>query len=397
MNENIERLINAVTNLQLEHNAFNDGFHTLSEIRNALDACFPGKTCVDLLFTDNVDKLPFGCMVVPKFEINEVNEILIAGSDFKINNYSVEIDSKLLLYGLTPKELVAIMIYNIDRLVGDETPVKRLREIIDRYFAEHCTHLKIQESIQYQAILEYGLVDTLIKLTNCLYIDNDVLTDAKLDELELGEDFTMALNKLFRKIPGCDTVASRQPNLVIMDWCFRLYKNVNAERIPAIHQLTRAKEISGSSLYKVLLDKAVNALNRIDTDTYIMMESVMESYLEESKRKNGLFAQLKYNGMRAIEDDFYEFMIMARNAETEQEVMYALKQINARLSILDDYIRNAELTEDEKKRWSELYSRYSGIREEIAKKKVYNRRNYGIFVDYNKLDSMEPEDDDIYA
>lgn len=389
MIEYIENLVSAVANLQNTQNA-----HTLSAVKDCLEAAVPGRNCVDIMYTSNIDKLPFGCIVTPYFEANQINDILIAGEDMVIKNYYVEIDSKLTLYGLTARELTAVMLYNVLHMVEDETPVRRLRNIIDRYFMEHYTQLKIRESVQYQAILEYGLTDTLIKLTNCLYIDSDVITDAKLEELELGEDFNSALNKLFRKIPGCETVASRHPNLIIMDWCFRLYRDVEKERIPAIHQLARASEINASVLYKRVIDNAITALHRIDTDVEYHADALMESYICESKRKNGLFSQMKLNGLRAIEDDFYEFMIMARNAETEYEVMYALKQINARLAILDDYIRNTEMSDEDKKRWTELYTRYITIREEIAKKKVYNRKNYGIFVDYNKLDQMS--DDDAY-
>ena len=94
---------------------------------------------------------------------------------------------------------------------------------------------------------------------------------------------------------------------------------------------------------------------------------------------------MKYNGMRGIEDDFYEFMVRARNAETEEDVMYALKQINARLTIISDYIASEDLDPSEKERWSALYIKYCNIRDEIANKKIYNKKNYGIFFDYNKL------------
>ena len=78
--------------------------------------------------------------------------------------------------------------------------------------------------------------------------------------------------------------------------------------------------------------------------------------------------------------------MVARNADTADEAMYALRQINARLAILEDYIRNNELDEIEKQRWTELYIKYRQIRDDLAKKKIYNKRNYGVFFDYNQLD-----------
>ena len=87
-------------------------------------------------------------------------------------------------------------------------------------------------------------------------------------------------------------------------------------------------------------------------------------------------------------------MVRARNAETEEEVMYALKQINVRLAILDDYLRNEEMSDADRQRWTNLYNKYVAIRDEIANKKVYNKRNYGIFVDYNRLDELDKEEDE---
>ena len=389
MNENIEALINSIANLRLNKSA-----NALSEVQKNINMIFgDGRNCIDFIYTENVDKLPFGCMVTPSLNHDQINNILISGDEFVIKEYYVELDSKAFLYGLSDAEIASVILYNVAHMTDDSVPTVRLREAIDIYFTEHNTQLRINEAIQYEAILAYGLIDTLIKLTNCLYIDSEIVTDAKLDELGLADDFTSAMHKLFKKIPGCESVASRMPNMIVLDWCFRLYTNVETERIPAINQLKRIKSIAASELYARIVNNIVDALYRIDTDTYTNT-FIGESYIMESKNKNGLLAQLKYSGLRGIEDDFYEFMIMARNAETEYEVMYALKQINARLAILEDYIRNTEMSEEEKKRWTDLYIRYINIREEIAKKKVYNRKNYGVFVDYNKLDQMS--DDDAY-
>ena len=138
------------------------------------------------------------------------------------------------------------------------------------------------------------------------------------------------------------------------------------------------------------MNNVINSLNRIDTDNYLN-ESVTR-YVTEAKKRGSLFSQIKYNGLRGIEDDLYEFMVRARNAETEDEVFYALKQINVRLSILDDYLRFEEMSDADRDRWSAVRDKYAAIRDEIAHKKVYNRKNYGIFVDYNKIDSMDGED-----
>ena len=84
----------------------------------------------------------------------------------------------------------------------------------------------------------------------------------------------------------------------------------------------------------------------------------------------------------------YEFKIRAENAYTEYDVIYALKQINARLSLLDDYIYNNP-DEADIERWKMLKYQYMSIRDTLAKKKLVNR-NYSIFIDYDKLYSRNP-------
>lgn len=374
------RLINAIA--ALRETVSPDPIH-LEEVRNALNEFIPEAECLDFMLTNNTDRIPFGINVFPQLTSDMINKILLSGEEMVLTKYYVELDSKVFLYGLEDDEILAVMLYNITHLTDKSaSPVSRLRGAIDLYFTSSATQLKIRESLQYQQILTLGLVDTLVKFTNCLYLDSDVLADPYLKALDLDYAFDGGCSKLFNKIPGFENSASRSPALIILDWCFRLYADVEHQRIPAIKQLERSKDITASALYKRLFDRAIDALHKIDTDTLV------ESTVIKESKKGSLFSQIKYNGLRGIEDDFYEFMVRARNAESEEEVMYALKQINIRLSILDDYIRNENLSEEDKKRWTALYIKYTNIRDEIANKKVYNKRNYGVFFDYNQLDNV---------
>ena len=106
----------------------------------------------------------------------------------------------------------------------------------------------------------------------------------------------------------------------------------------------------------------------------------------EAKTKNSLFSNLKYKGLKSIEDDLYEFKIRAKNAETEDDVFYALRQINTRISLLDDYLLSEDLSDHEREKWYKIMTEYRAIREEISNKKVYNKKQYGIWFDYNQLD-----------
>lgn len=360
-------------------------YEVLMDLKKAINDFFQEAECIDVIYTTNTDSMPFGVIVTPKFNPDSINGILLHGNSINITKYFVEIDSKMFYKGLSDEEIAAVMLYNIHYMTADSTPIDQLRELIDSYFVSRDTQLHIRDSVKYQQLLEFGLVDTLIKMTNCLYLDDDILDDAYLGTLGFDNQLSSAKNKIFGNYYGTNSTASRHPYMVIIDWCLRLYGNVKQERIPAIHQLEESKSCTASVLYKRLIDNAIDALYRIDTDG-ILSESAVNLILEG--KKGGFFSQIKYNGLRGIEDDLYEFIIRARNAETEDEVMYALKQINARLAILDDYIRYEELSDEDRKRWTDVYIKYKQIRDEIANKKVYNKKNYGIFFDYNQLDQM---------
>lgn len=368
--------------------------HSQDDIRNvkmSLDEIFNTKAkCANFIYTINTDKIPFGIVCMPVIRSEQVVDIMINGDPVRFDTYEIEIDSKMFDYGLTDEEIACVMLYNIHHLVSTLTPSNIVRENIDVYLTNSGTHMVVNNTFLYQVILLFGLCDSLNQITSCLYLPNDIDTDQYLESVGLGEEFRCAIDKLYAQIPGCDNEATRQPKLSMLEWVLRLYNNVDTERIPAINLLEKAKTLTASVLYINKMNGVIGALNRIDTSAY--NEAANMSYITEAK-KRGFFASLKYNGLRDLENDIYEFMIRAKNAETEQEVMYALKQINARIALLDDYIRENP-DDEELDRWINLKIKYIEIRDKLAKSKIYNRKNYGIFIDYNKLDQMDDEEEE---
>ena len=221
-----------------------------------------------------------------------------------------------------------------------------------------------------------------------MYLPNDIVNDAFLESLGLYY-FEDTLNKLYQRFPDCDNEATRMPKLSMLEWTLRVYDDVDKERIPAIHLLNKVKSITASTLYIDRINAVINALNRIDTSVAVS-ETVNQVFME-AKRRGGLLAYLKYSGLRDIENDLYEFQLRAKNSESEQEVLYALKQINARLAILDDYIRENP-DDPDIDRWIGVKEEYMDIRDILAKKKLH-KRNYGVFVDYDALDKEDNDQD----
>ena len=381
----VEDLIKAIGNLRNFHHSGED----VKNIRNCLDRIFkPDATCINFVYTVNTDKLPFGCVVFPRLSGEEINNFLIVGESTRIDEYEVEIDSKLFDYGLTDEQVVQVILFNVYHMIKDIKPCDVVREAIDDYFTKSASQLAIRNSIQYQAILYLGIVDALQQVTSCLYLPNDIVNDAFLESLGLYY-FEDTLNKLYQRFPDCDNEATRMPKLSMLEWTLRVYDDVDKERIPAIHLLNKVKSITASTLYIDRINAVINALNRIDISVAVS-EAVNQVFME-AKRRGGLLAYLKYSGLRDIENDLYEFQLRAKNSESEQEVLYALKQINARLAILDDYIRENP-DDPDIDRWIGVKEEYMDIRDILAKKKLH-KRSYGVFVDYDALDKEDNDQD----
>lgn len=381
----VEALIKAIGNLRNFHHSGED----VKNIRNCLDRIFkPDATCINFVYTVNTDKLPFGCVIFPRLSGEGINNFLIVGESTRIDEYEVEIDSKLFDYGLTDEQVVQVILFNVYHMIKDIKPCDVVREAIDDYFTKSASQLAIRNSIQYQAILYLGIVDALQQVTSCLYLPNDIVNDAFLESLGLYY-FEDTLNKLYQRFPDCDNEATRMPKLSMLEWTLRVYDDVDKERIPAIHLLNKVKSITASTLYIDRINAVINALNRIDTSV-VVSEAVNQVFME-AKRRGGLLAYLKYSGLRDIENDLYEFQLRAKNSESEQEVLYALKQINARLAILDDYIRENP-DDPDIDRWIGVKEEYMDIRDILAKKKLH-KRSYGVFVDYDALDKEDNDQD----
>ena len=379
MDAKIENLISDIGKLRDLTNSKED----VESIRQDLNYILPTGKCKEVIYTNNVDKLPFGCIVLPTLADINVNAFLITGDEVNIKEYKCEIDSKMFDYGLTDEEIAQILLFNIFHLISGTRPCEVIREYIDNFFCDENTQLVIRDSVQYKTILSFGIADALCKITSCLYLPDDIDEDAYLESLDFEYgSFKSAIDKLYNEIPGCENEATRAPNLSMLNWSLRLYSNVDNERPAAIHLLRKAKDITASNLYIKRIDAMINSLNRIDTDAYVT--EAVNSVLNE---KGGLLAYLKYTGLRDLENDLYEFQIRAKNAEGEQEVMYALKQINARLTILADYIRENR-DDPDIDHWIEVKAEYEELRDILAKKRLH-KRSYGIFVDYDALDQLD--------
>jgi hypothetical protein len=173
-----------------------------------------------------------------------------------------------------------------------------------------------------------------------------------------------------------------------------IYKDMKHNSTAAKDTLKDARDFTASKLEKFEIEKTILAIDRIGQTIAegSRIDKVFEQKGMYSLCEISLFSSLKKNGLRAVEDAYYEYTMRIKNCSTEEDAMYILRGINTRLNILEDYLNNTpDLSDFERKKWTELAYRYRALREELAKKKIWNKNNYGIFINYDELDKLEEE------
>lgn len=356
------------------------------KICEVLNSIFPNNYCTEVIYTKNTDKLMFGIYVNPVISPNDTISILTDGEPIVIKNYSVEIDSKLFDIGLTLDELIAYILFDISNMILYQNHINTIRQVINVYQMETNSSIIFTAVANRVKIFVFVIKDAMIKFSSLKYADNDsILSNPFINsDDDLRNSLIDAQNKIRSSVFGLGS-AVKEPQLTLLQWALDLYINFDTRFNTALETLKQSKSFTASKLLKSEIDKAINSMMRMSS----LVATEAASIINEAKNRGSLFANLKRNGLRAIEDDLYEYRIRAKNAESEEEAWYALKQINTRINMLEDYLYNEQdLSEADYDRWRNVINSYRALREELSTKKIVNKKNYGLFFDYDQLDQI---------
>ena len=163
-------------------------------------------------------------------------------------------------------------------------------------------------------------------------------------------------------------------------WTLRLYKHMQYRRIPALRTLNRAKSYIGSRIEKAEIENVIRRIQRIDDSA--IMEANTSGLISKIKSR---MRKMRYDTMRSLEDDFYELNMRVRNCEDEDDALYLMRQLNTRISLIDDYVNSEDLSPNEAKRWNESLEKFKRIRDDLAQNLVYKGKSYGLFVQYPEI------------
>lgn len=362
----------------------------LLDLQTALNKFFDAK-CLRVLYTDNTDKLFFGIYAMPKIEAEQVIKIITGGEKYVIEQYYLELDSKLFQedINLAPREITALLMHEVYELVSDAAPCESVCKAIDAHLTKNNDVLKISDSIHYMELLSYGFRDAVRKFIT-------IFDKAEVDNNEVMNDFfewcnySQNIDSAFKKISSNWYNYNKEINnkFIVLGWVLRVYKDVLHNRIPALMMIDRCKQLSPSQIEIKELDNVARRLNRIDDDSLLESVGTQENILYEEVKSSILPNKKMKPVPDALEDDIVKIAIEQQNAlDNEPDAIPMLMaNINAKLAYIQDYVENNQLTKEEFKQLDAMYKELSTRRDQLFKGDLFDTR----MTIYNAYD-LEPE------
>lgn len=355
----------------------------LESIRRELNKFFKNEICEDIIYTKNIDKLFFGMCCMPIIKDEDITEILFENrKPYKINKYVIEFDSKLFEIGLSTEELTALLLHEVGHMVNNTMPVQKTRDAIAMYLAKEDEVISLKDSIHEKSLMMFAIKDSIRRFSSIFACkDQEIIADEFVVRCGYGQHLETAFSKIVKNTGTLSRGVTKTSKLAVLEWTLKLYKNLGIKRLYAVKVMNKGKSFTGSRLEKREIDRAIQALDRMK----YMKETSDEYVLEQEKRKISLFNSIRRNGMKNLENDVYEYTIRIKNVSEEEEALFILRQINMRMSIIDDYLNTEKIDEQEKQRWYKLRDKYDLLRTELSKKAIYDKKMYGLFIDYSTL------------
>lgn len=353
----------------------------LQTLKVELNRFFEDSTCKEVLYTTNNDKMFFGIKIIPMIDADDIYDLLIDDEQYRIKKYIVEIDSKLLdpILNLSELELTAILLREVNSMVGNSQPIENARNVLNIYLAFNKDHLKVSQSIHYKEILAFGLKDYLSKAQSMFYIDDEY--DITTDEFMMSYGFINDLFYAYKKLYNSNIKLFENCNVskfIVFSWTLSIYKNLRIHRVGALNTLKDMKDLTGSRLEKLEIDNVIRRIQRIDGDT--LLESSENSSISVKIKEKLKKARL--NNLRSIDATFYELSMQVRNVEDENDALYLMRQINSNISIIEEYRNSKDIDKYEIDRWNVALDKFIQLRDKLSSSIVYKNKNFGIFVNY---------------
>lgn len=339
-----------------------------------LDKIFVCTHCKEIIYTNNTDKMFFGMVVMPYIYDEQINNLLLNEKDDNkpINEYYVEIDSKLIeLVGLNSRELTACLLHEVGHVVADSTTATKLKKALDRYLGVNDISIDIRNSKKYKDLLRFGLADAFRKVDNVFsQQEEEYIADEFVVACGFGDELESACKKIVKRRGYLNKDVDGK--FTVLQWTLNIYTNMKWRRIPAIETLNKSIKYEPSTLIKRNINMAIRDLKRVKDDTYIT-ESFKEFLTD-------LGYKYAHNTLSTLSDEAYEYDLKVKNLDDYDESLMILREINTRISLLDEYIAKYGSDDSSLKKCELIKERYKKVRYELLKKTTYKEKYYGLFV-----------------
>lgn len=347
-----------------------------------LDKFFSDLKCTSVQYTDNTDNEFFGLYVkninmTPRKAVPREGDL-----DYAPCNYSIEIDSKLASV-LNPVELTAVIINEIKSIISVQA-LEKFRDAFNFYIGMNNFSINLELMNNHPNLFRLMYDESVATLLSVFRSPTSDIIAA--DDFMVGcglyEEFNSAMDKVKRLKESIftDELGNK---LLTMQWYISVINDSITDTRYISSILRRGFKLTGSKLLRANILNAIKELEPM-TDT---TERYYRS-LTEAAGKKSLAMQIKDSGLRAIEQDVYEYTMRIKNIEDENDALLLMRQLNNRIAILEDYIAQEELDERVYQKWNKVLEKYYSLRESLTKKTIYKQKMYGLFADYNVLQQM---------
>ncbi len=347
-----------------------------------LDKFFSDLKCTSVQYTDNTDNEFFGLYIknmnmTPRKAVPKEGDL-----DCTLCNYSIEIDSKLASV-LNPVELTAVIVNEIKNIISVQA-LEKFRDAFDFYIGMNNFSINLELMNNHPNLFRLMYDESVATLLSVFRLPTSDIIAA--DDFMVGcglyEEFNSAMDKVKRLKESIftDELGNK---LLTMQWYISVINDSITDTRYISSILRRGFKLTGSKLLRANMLNAIKELEPM-TDT---TERYYKS-LTEAAGKKSLAMQIKDSGLRAIEQDVYEYTMRIKNIEDENDALLLMRQLNNRIAILEDYIAQEELDERVYQKWNKVLEKYYSLRESLTKKTIYKQKMYGLFADYNVLQQM---------
>lgn len=341
----------------------------LSKLKNELNKFFYKAKCREVLYTVNTDKLFFGMRVYPVFDGNKAIEILGDNKTSPFEEYYVELDSKLFdpMLGLNKREKTSVLLHEVGHIVYDTATIDEVKSQIDMYFAKSDDYVDISASKGYRELIGYALKDSIVKSGSLFtkFGNTEMVADTFVVSCGYGPDLESAMRKIVRS--STYMAKNVDDRFITLSWVLRLRNEFSIRRIPAVKTLNKAKMLTASKLEQREIVYATNILNRSDL-------GLNEGFIDDIRaRFSKKFNDFKTKGIRSMKNDIYELNLRLRTAESAEDLMHIIRQVNTDVTILQDYLTE-NLTDEERQSVLDTLAELYDIRQRAAKEQTVRDR-----------------------